>query len=342
MQVVSHFFGIVTHGFDALGQHLGGGVSAHLESTRRIAAFVFKGFDQGSIFWLGGGVGRQGYQHAFDSIASDGVDLGVAHTFGAHHAHFQALLSGLAQQQTHFRVVATVVHKIGTGAFELGDHGRVVAVAGVDAFKQGHFDVGFFQLIAHRGGNALAIRLFVVQHGHFFGLGFVDDELGSRWPLLVIAANGAEDEVKILALGQCGRRGRGGNDHHAFVVVNRGGGDGSAGAHRADDVTNFVVHHPVGGHGALLGFASIIDHGGFDFFAIDAARRVDLLNSSGNAFFDHVAVLGQGAGGGNDHGDFDGVCGMRLTQQGSASQAHGGDQGLQTEGNMHGACPLFR
>jgi hypothetical protein len=131
--------------------------------------------------------------------------IGVAHAFGAHHLDLQALLAGLAQQQAHFGVVAAVVDEVHACALELGDDGRVVAVAGVDALEQHHVDAGLLQVVAHVGGNALAVRLLVVQHGDLLGLELLGDELGGRGALLVVAADGAEDEVVVLAVGQRGR-----------------------------------------------------------------------------------------------------------------------------------------
>ncbi|MPM88041.1 hypothetical protein SDC9_135142 [bioreactor metagenome] len=173
-----------------------------------------------------------------------------------------------------------------------------------------------------------------MQHGNLLGLGVVDDELGSRGALLVVAADGAEDEAVVLAVGQRGRRGRGSGIHHAFVVVDGSGSNGSARADRADHIADLAVDHAVGGHRALLGFAGVVHGHQLDLLAVDAASSVGHFNSGGSTFLDHVAILGQSAGGGDHQGDLD-LCVSRCSDKCCTSQTQGCDQRTRTEGRLH-------
>src|SRR5690606_40462361 len=56
----------------------------------------------------------------------------------------------LAQQQAHFRVIAAVVHEIGTGTFQLGDDGGIIAVACVDALEHDDLDARVFEFASDR------------------------------------------------------------------------------------------------------------------------------------------------------------------------------------------------
>src|SRR5690606_24766188 len=206
-QVGGNFFGVVfARADDAVSNGFGSGVCRHLEGTTRVAALVAEGFDDVCVGFVLGEVGRQCNQHAFYGIAANSVDVGVTDAFGAHEGHVKALFGALAKQQTHFGMVATVVDEVSPGAFQFGDDSGVVAVAGIDAFKHGHVDAGLFELATYRGGNALPVRLFVVQDGDQFGLDGFDDELCSGRTLLVVATNGTENEFKVFAIGD-GRRG---------------------------------------------------------------------------------------------------------------------------------------
>src|SRR5690606_1786006 len=129
----------------------------------------------------------------------------------------------------------------------------VVAVAGIDAFKHGHVDAGLFELATYRGGNALPVRLFVVQDGDQFGLDGFDDELCSGRTLLVVATNGTENEFKVFAIGDGRRGGRRRYHDDAFIVVYGRGGNGSARANVPYHVMDAIVHNPVGHDRPLLG-----------------------------------------------------------------------------------------
>ncbi|KAG0735852.1 hypothetical protein G6F24_018572 [Rhizopus arrhizus] len=75
-------------------------------------------------------------------------------------------------------------------------------------------------------------------------------------------------------------------------------GDGELGA---------GVDHAVGGRHGLLGFAAVVDDHGFELLAVHAASGVDAFDSRVDAFTDHVAILGDGAGGGADNANLDGL-----------------------------------
>src|SRR5690606_11844085 len=103
-----------------------------------------------------------------------------------------------------------------------------------------------------RAGNTLAIGLLVVQDGNRFGLDFFYDELGGGRTLLIVAPDGAEDHVVVLAIGDGRRSGRRRDHYNAFVVIDVGGGYGGAGTYVPNDITDFVVDHAVGHYRTLL------------------------------------------------------------------------------------------
>lgn len=144
VQVVGHFDWIVlASALDAFGNRNRGCVSGQLERAARIALLVLESLDDGLVVRILREVRRQGQQHAFNGFAGNRVNVRVPHAFWTHEVDFHALLSGLTQQQAHFRVVATKVHEVHAGGFQLGDDGGVIAVARVNAFKQGNFGTGF-------------------------------------------------------------------------------------------------------------------------------------------------------------------------------------------------------
>ena len=87
-----------------------------------------------------------------------------------------------------------------------------------------------------------------------------------------------------------------------------------------------LVDGAVGGDGALLGFAGVVDDDPFQLLAIDATGGVDLFDGGEGAFTDHAAVLGDGAGGG---------AGQR-NAQGVGSLGSGGHQAGEGQGGQEG------
>ncbi|MNQ57975.1 hypothetical protein D3C85_721620 [compost metagenome] len=340
MQVLGDLGGVVAaRALDAVGDDLGGRVGGHLERAAGVALLGFECLHDVGVGGVLGEVGRQRQQHAFDGVAGDGVDVGVARAFRTHPLGLHALLGGLAQQQAHFRVVAAVVHEVDALGLELGDDGRVVAVAGVDAFEDRDGHAALFEVVLDRRGDALAVRLLVVQHGDLLRLDLFQDELGGGRALLVVAADGAEDELVILAVGQRRRRGRRRDHDDAFVVVDVGGGDGGARAHMAHDETDLAVDDTVGGDRPLLGFAAVVDHDGFKLLAVDAAGGVDAFHGRINPFTDHVAILSDRAGGGAYDADLDGLrVGGRAKRQTSGDPQRCDDRG-QTKYWLHEWTP---
>src|SRR5690606_18920558 len=100
----------------------------------------------------------------------------------------------------HLGMVATVVDEVSIAGLELGDDSGVIAVAGIDAFEHDDIHASFLQLVPYSRGYALTIGLLVVQHRDFLGLDLFNDELGGGGALLVIAADGAENRVVVLAV----------------------------------------------------------------------------------------------------------------------------------------------
>src|SRR5690606_24768856 len=179
------------------------------------------------------------------------------------------------QQQAHFGVIAAVVDEVGTRGLELGDHGGIVAVAGVDAFEQDDLDAGLFEIGLDSRGNALAVRLLVVEHGHGLGLDLLGDEFRGGGTLLVVAADGAEDHVVVLAVGHQGRGGGRGDHDHAFVVVDGRCGDRGTGAHVAHDVVDLFSDDAVGHDRTFLGLASVFDLDGVVLADHHATTSID-------------------------------------------------------------------
>ena len=87
-----------------------------------------------------------------------------------------------------------------------------------------------------------------------------------------------------------------------------------------------LVDGAVGGDGALLGFAGVIDDDPFQLLAIDATGGVDLLDGGEGAFTDHAAVLGDGAGGGAGQRNVQGVGGLGGSGH-QAGEGQGGQKG---------------
>src|SRR5690606_17704949 len=137
------------------------------------------------------------------------------------------------------------------------EHGDVHAVL----FK------GFLDL----GGHARAVGLLVVQDGDLFRLELLGNVFGGEGALLVVAADGAEEEVRLDRIGDQRRRGAWGDGDDAFLFVDVDRGNGGAGAGMGHGELGAGVHHAVGGRHGLLGFAAVVDQQGLDLHALDAA-----------------------------------------------------------------------
>src|SRR5690606_2595782 len=100
--------------------------------------------------------------------------------------------------------------------------------AGIDALEHHDLHAGLFELRTNRGSNPLPVRLLVMKHGNGFGLDGFNDELRSSRTLLVIATDGAENHLVVLAVGYGRSSGGRGNHEDPFTVVNIRGGNGGA------------------------------------------------------------------------------------------------------------------
>ena len=173
-----------------------------------------------------------------------------------------------------------------------------------------------------------------MQDGDLLGLGHVQDVLGSGRALLVVTAGDAEDVFVVLAVGERGRGGRRGDHQHAFFIVDGGRGNGGARADVTHHEVDVLVDGTVGGDGALLGFAGVVDDDPFQLLAIDATGSVDLLDGGEGAFTDHAAVLGDRAGGGAGQRNAKGVGSLGGGAH-QAGEGQGGQEGGRTE-VLHG------
>src|SRR5690606_7671891 len=188
---------VLAHTFNAFSDSRSGRECGQLESAARVTVFILKRFDDVGVGGVVGEVGGQRYQHAVNRSTGNGVDIRVTHALMAHELNVQALLGALAQPQTHYGALATVVDDNSSAATDFRDDGGVIAVARVDTFKHRHFDIGFLKRVAHSGGNALTVRLFVVQNSDSLRLDGFNNELGSGRALLIVAPNGAENHFII-------------------------------------------------------------------------------------------------------------------------------------------------
>ncbi|MNT11447.1 hypothetical protein D3C72_1463290 [compost metagenome] len=225
-------------------------------------------------------------------------------------------------------MVAAEVDEVHALRLQLGDDGGVIRIAGIDAFKHGHGNLGRFQVLLHRAGDALAVRLLVVQHGDLLRLDLADDVLGGGRALLVVAANGAEDELALLGLGQLRRGGRRRDHHDAFVFVDIRCRNRRAGAHVANHEANVLAHDLVGHRHGLLGLAGVVHHHHFELVAAGAASCVDLFDGGQRTGLDHVAILRHRATHRAGNGDLHGF--------GIGSDANGGQHGGQRDGRKTG------
>ena len=335
VQPFGHLLGVVAAGgLDAVDDGLHGGVGRELEGAAGVTLLGLESLHDGGIGRIRGEVLGQRQQHAFHGIAGNGVDVGVARTFGAHELGLHALFGRLTQQQAHLGVVAAVVDEVHALAAQLGDDGGVVGITRIDALEEHGLEAGLFQRDAHGVGNALTVGLLVVQDGDLLGLGHVQDVLGSGRALLVVTAGDAEDVFVVLAVGERGRGGRRGDHQHAFFIVDGGRGNGGARADVTHHEVDVLVDGAVCGNGALLGFAGVVDDDPFQLLAIDATGGVDLLDGGEGAFTDHAAVLGDRAGGGAGQRNAQGVSGLGGGGH-QAGEGQGGQEGGGTE-VLHG------
>src|SRR5690606_16172481 len=127
----------------------------------------------------------------------NGNEIFVGNAFRTHELGLQTLLARLAQQQTELGVVATKIDQVGIQALELGNDRRVIAVAYVDTLKERNIGATFAEVIAHLCGNAGTVGLLVVQDGNGFRLDGIDDVVGRKGALLVIATDGAKEIMRL-------------------------------------------------------------------------------------------------------------------------------------------------
>src|SRR5690554_1588864 len=115
MQVIGDFFRVVfASTFDTFSNGLGGRISGHLERTAGITSLIAESLDNRSVGFVLGKVSGQCYQHPFNGLASDSVDVWVTYAFWAHEFDVKSLFGALAQQQSHFGMVAAVINEICT------------------------------------------------------------------------------------------------------------------------------------------------------------------------------------------------------------------------------------
>src|SRR5690606_18869112 len=323
VHVVGHLGGVFTDGIDAVHKNLDGGIGGKREGTVW-AAFVFlEVFQHFLVAWQLGKVGWQRNQQAFHGWAGDGDEIFVGNALWAHELGSQALLARLAQQQAELGVIATEVDQVGVEGFKLGDDGRVVAVANVDAFEQGDFSTALGEVVANLRRDARAIGLLVVQNGDGLGLEVLDDVVGGKRALLVVAAYGAEEVMRLDGVGNQRRRGPRGNGDDAFLLVHVHGGHRGAGAGVGNGELGAGIDDAVGGRYGLLGFAAVINKQWLELLALDAARIVDGFDGCQRTGLDLVTVLGGRARHGPRDADFDGVCSVRAACDGQGADRKG-------------------
>src|SRR5690625_1892188 len=167
------------------------------------------------------------------------------------------MLGTLAQEQAHLGVITAIIDKLGTRTLELGDNRRVIAIASINALEHDHPYTGLLELIAHRLGNTLTIGLFVMYDCNLAGLDVINDHLCRSGALLIITANGAENGVIALVIGDCWCSGRGGNHHDTLIIVEVGSGERGRPTHMTRDGGTGVVYRAGCPHSAPLGLISV-------------------------------------------------------------------------------------
>src|SRR5690606_24850340 len=118
------------------------------------------------------------------------------------------------------------------------------------------------------------VGLLVVQDGDGFGLDGVDDVVGGKRTLLVVAPDGAEEIVRLDGVGDQRRRGSGRDGDDAFLLVYVDGRHRGARARVRHGELRALVDDPVGGRNGLLGFAAVVDEQRLELEAFYAARFV--------------------------------------------------------------------
>src|SRR5690606_27860844 len=194
--------------------------------------------------------------------------------------------------QTLFCVVAADVDQILVVTLELTDDGLVVAVAHVDTLVQSDFNAFLCEAVAHLSRHAATVGLLIVHDGDGLGVEYVGNVSGGERTLLVVAANGAEEEVWLDGVSDQGRRGSRRDRDNTFVLVDVHSRHRGAGACVCNGEFRARIDHAVGGRHGLLGLAAVVDEQRFQLLALDAARRVEGLDGGQCARLDLVSVLG--------------------------------------------------
>ena len=115
----------------------------------------------------------------------------------SHHGHIPAHFFFLAQQHSCFRIIACEEDKIRIGGLELGENGRIIALARSERVKEDDLDASFFKRGTGFLGKALGIGGIVVKQGHCLVAAFLDG-VGRRSALGVITRAGAEKAVQAF------------------------------------------------------------------------------------------------------------------------------------------------
>src|SRR5690606_5672646 len=190
---------------------------------------------------------------------------------------------------------------------ELGDDGGVIAVADVDTLEQGDLDTFLAKAVTDLRGDTAAIGLLVVQNGNRLGLERFSNVASGKGTLLVVAADGTEEVMRLDGVGDQRRGGARGDGNDAFVLVHVHGWNSGAGAGMGYGKLGAGVDHAVGSRYGLLGFAAVIDEQRLELLAVDAARLVECFDGGEGARLDLVTVLGGGTGHGLGNTDLDGI-----------------------------------
>ena len=226
------------------------------------------------------------------------VDQGVAR----HHGRIDALLLGLARDQTGLGVIAAEIDQIDAGVLHLGDQRGEVLVARGDRLVHGLLDAARVQLLLELVGEALAVGRLVVDDRDLAADVVVDHVVAGEGALLVVATAHPEDVFEAL-LGQL-RIGRGRRDlQDAFLVVDRGRGDRGAGAEMPGHEHDPVVDHLVGDRDRLLRIAGIVADLERQLLAEHAALGVEVLDRHLGAALHLIAedrILSRHRSGGGD------------------------------------------
>ena len=127
-------------------------------------------------FWRGSGA--EGVQRAGDRVAGDRGEFVRDDAVAGHEGRLQALVGQLADDQAGFGVQAAPIDDRDAGFLHLGDEGREVLVADVDAFVHDFGDAGGVHRLLGLVGKALAVGGLVVDDGDL-GVLEVGGEVGA-------------------------------------------------------------------------------------------------------------------------------------------------------------------